>query len=109
MIPDLADRVMGQIRAYTRWLQDRLGTTVRGMWVPERVWEQAFTHDLVDAGIEYTILDDFHFKMAGLTDLPTRTGYLITEDEGRVRWRFPWLAKAAIHIPWLRLKERSTI
>ena len=62
MIPS-RDRV-GQIRSYTRWLQKRLGTTVRGMWVPERVWEQAFTHDLVNAGIEYTVLDDFHFKMA---------------------------------------------
>ena len=32
------------------------------MWIPERVWEQSFTRDLADAGIEYTILDDFHFK-----------------------------------------------
>ena len=55
------DRV-GQIRSYTRWLQNRMGATVRGMWIPERVWEQNFTRDLVDAGIEYTVLDDFHFK-----------------------------------------------
>ena len=52
MIPS-RDRV-GQIRSYTRWLQNRLGATVRGMWMPERVWEQSFTRDLVDAGIEYT-------------------------------------------------------
>ena len=37
------------------------------MWIPERVWEQSFTRDMVDAGIEYTILDDFHFKNAGRT------------------------------------------
>ena len=66
MIPS-RDRI-GQIRSYTRWLQNRLGATVRGMWVPERVWEQSFTRDLVDAGIEYTVLDDFHFKCAGLTE-----------------------------------------
>ena len=66
MIPS-RDRI-GQIRSYSRWLQNRLGTAVRGMWIPERVWEQALARDLVDAGIEYTILDDFHFKMAGLTD-----------------------------------------
>ena len=41
---------------------------VRGMWIPERVWEQSIARDLVDAGIEYTILDDSHFKKAGLTD-----------------------------------------
>ena len=38
------------------------------MWMPERVWEQTLTSDLVDAGIEYTMLDDFHFKYAGLTE-----------------------------------------
>ena len=66
MIPS-RDRI-GQIRSYTRWLQNRLGATIRGLWVPERVWEQSFTRDLVDAGIEYTVLDDFHFKCAGLAD-----------------------------------------
>ncbi len=39
MIPG-RDRI-GQIRSYTRWLQNRLGATVRGMWIPERVWEQS--------------------------------------------------------------------
>lgn len=35
MIPS-CDRI-GQIRGYTRWLQNRLGATIRGLWVPERV------------------------------------------------------------------------
>ena len=39
MIP-ARDRI-GQIRSYTRWLQNRLGATIRGLWVPERVWEQS--------------------------------------------------------------------
>jgi alpha-amylase len=58
------------------------------MWIPERVWEQSFTSDLADAGIEYTVLDDFHFKAAGLTDSQL-TGHLITEDEGRSLSVFP--------------------
>ena len=102
MIPS-RDRV-GQIRSYTRWLQNRLGTTVRGMWVPERVWEQAFTHDLVNAGIEYTILDDFHFKMAGLTDSQLQ-GYLITEDEGCVLSVFPGSEKLRYTIPFASPEE----
>src|SRR5262245_45122675 len=60
MIPR-RDRI-GQIRSYTRWLEKRLGAKVRGMWIPERVWEQNMTSDLVAAGIEYTLLDDTHFK-----------------------------------------------
>ena len=45
------DRV-GQIRAYTEYLESLFGQRIRGMWVPERVWEQSFTSDLVEAGIE---------------------------------------------------------
>jgi alpha-amylase len=97
MIPS-RDRI-GQIRSYSRWLQNRLGAAVRGMWIPERVWEQSFASDLVDAGIEYTILDDFHFKMAGLTDAQL-SGYLITEDEGRVLSVFPGSERLRYTIPF---------
>jgi len=92
------DRI-GQIRRYTAWLEDRLGVTVRGMWVPERVWEQSFASDLADAGIEYTILDDFHFKNAGLTDSQL-TGHLLTEDEGRVLSIFPGSERLRYLIPF---------
>jgi alpha-amylase len=102
MIPS-RDRI-GQIRKYSRWLQNRLGTTVRGMWVPERVWEQSFTRDIVDAGIEYTILDDFHFKMAGLTDTQLQ-GYLVTEDEGRLLNVFPGSEKLRYTIPFASPEE----
>ena len=66
MIPS-RDRI-GQIRRYCQWLTSRLHATVRGMWMPERVWEQSYTRDLVAAGVEYTLLDDFHFKNAGLIE-----------------------------------------
>jgi alpha-amylase/alpha-mannosidase (GH57 family) len=102
MIPS-RDRV-GQIRKYSRWLQNRLGTTVRGMWMPERVWEQSFAGDLVDAGIEYTILDDFHFKMAGLTDSQLQ-GYLVTEDEGRLLNVFPGSERLRYTIPFASPEE----
>jgi alpha-amylase len=97
MIPS-RDRV-GQIRAYTRWLQNRLGATIRGLWCPERVWEQEFTRDLADAGIDYTILDDFHFKAAGLTDAQL-SGYLLTEDEGRLVSVFPGSERLRYTIPF---------
>ncbi len=97
MIP-ARDRI-GQIRSYSRWLQKRLGTAIRGMWIPERVWEQALTRDLADAGIEYTILDDFHFKMAGLTDAEL-SGHLLTEDEGRLLSVFPGSERLRYLIPF---------
>jgi len=97
MIPS-RDRV-GQIRSYTRWLEERLGATVRGMWVPERVWEPSFTQDVVDAGIEYTVLDDFHFKNAGLTEQELY-GSFLTEDDGRVLTIFPGSERLRYTIPF---------
>ncbi len=49
------------------------------MWTPERVWESSLTSDVAVAGINYTVLDDYHFRAAGLTDQQL-TGYYLTED-----------------------------
>lgn len=97
MIPS-RDRI-GQIVAYRSWLKDRLGAEVRGMWVPERVWESGFTSDIVEAGIEYTVLDDFHFKCAGVAD-ERLFGYMVTEDEGRVLAVFPGSERLRYLIPF---------
>lgn len=97
MIPS-ADRI-GQIRRYAKWLRDRLGAEVRGMWFPERVWEQSFTRDVVDAGIEYGVLDDYHFKAAGLRD-EELDGYYLTEDEGRLMAVFPGSERLRYTIPF---------
>ena len=97
MIPS-RDRV-GQITSYTEWLQSRLGAKVQGMWMPERVWEQSLTADLAAAGIKYTVLDDFHFKNAGLTDEQLH-GYYLTEDDGRVLSIFPGSEPLRYTIPF---------
>ncbi len=81
------DRI-GQIRAYTACLNELFGTRVRGMWVPERVWEPSFVGDLVEAGIEYTLLDDYHFRCSGLPESELH-GYYLTEDGGRTLKIFP--------------------
>ena len=69
------------------------------MWVPERVWEQSLTSDMVDAGIKYTVLDDFHFKNAGLTTDQLH-GYYLTEDNGRVLSVFPGSERLRYLIPF---------
>lgn len=97
MIPS-RDRV-GQISTYTKWLNNRLGADVQGMWMPERVWEQSLTSDLVDAGMKYTVLDDFHFKNAGLNE-DRLHGYYITEDDGRVLSIFPGSERLRYLIPF---------
>jgi 4-alpha-glucanotransferase len=76
------DRI-GQMRAYKQQLEETFQTTIRGMWVPERVWEQAFASDIAEAGLEYTLLDDTHFRHAGLTEDELHSYYL-TENDGRL-------------------------
>jgi hypothetical protein len=86
MIPR-RDRI-GQIQSYSRYLENRLGAPIRGMWIPERVWEQSMTSDLAAAGVQYTFLDDFHFKNAGLSEDQLH-GYYLTEDDGQMLAVFP--------------------
>ncbi len=97
MIPP-RDRV-GQIESYTAWLESRLGAHVQGMWMPERVWEQSLTSDLADAGMKYTVLDDFHFKNAGLVE-DQLYGHYITEDDGRLLSIFPGSEPLRYFIPF---------
>jgi alpha-amylase len=93
-----ADRI-GQITRYSDWLNDRFGTTIQGMWVPERVWEQSLARDIVSAGIRYTLLDDYHFKNAGLTQDELH-GYYVTEDEGKLLAVFPGSERLRYLIPF---------
>ncbi len=97
MIP-ARDRV-GQIRSYKHWLENRLSTSVRGMWVPERVWEQTLTSDMAEAEMEFTILDDFHFKKAGMRD-DQLDGYYVTEDDGRLLRVFPGSERLRYLLPF---------
>jgi 4-alpha-glucanotransferase len=97
MIPS-RDRV-GQISRYAAWLSDRFNTTVNGMWMPERVWEQSLTGDLVDAGVRYTLLDDFHFKNAGLEEDQLH-GYYITEDDTKLLAILPGSERLRYLIPF---------
>ena len=97
------DRV-GQIKAYTEYLHQLFGVTVKGMWIPERVWEPTFAGDITDAGIDYTLVDDFHFRSAGLADDELH-GYYLTEDEGRLLKIFPDSEKLRYTIPYAEPEE----
>ena len=97
MIPR-RDRV-GQVRTYTAYLEDLFHTRVRGMWVPERVWEQELASDIVTAGIEYTVLDDYHFKQAGVEEQKL-FGYYVTEDDGKLLRIFPGSEQLRYLVPF---------
>ncbi len=92
------DRI-GQTKAYGSWLERTFGTTPAGMWFPERVWESTLAADMVDAGIAYGVLDDCHFRAAGLVD-EQLTGPFLVEDQGRVMRILPGSEKLRYLIPF---------
>ena len=97
MLPS-RDRI-GQIQSYREWLERRLAADVRGAWVAERVWDPGMTADLVAAGVEWTILDDEHFKAAGLADDELDRPWL-TEGDGKLLTVFPVSERLRYVIPF---------
>jgi alpha-amylase len=92
------DRI-GQISQFKTWLERRLDTTVSGMWVAERVWDSGMTPDIAAAGMRWTILDDSHFKAAGLPDDQLDRHWL-TECEGATVAVFPVSERLRYVIPF---------
>lgn len=96
-IPD-ADKI-GQIQRMTSYLSSRFGVRPRGMWLAERVWEPHLAKPIAEAGVEYVILDDNHFKAAGLPD-SALTGYFLTEEQGVPLALFPISQRLRYLIPF---------
>jgi hypothetical protein len=102
LLPD-HDKV-GQIRALTDRVSKRLGARPRGMWLAERVWEPHLARPLVEAGVEYVLVDDHHFAMAGL-DPDRLAGYYLTEEQGHTLAVFPINQRLRYLIPFGRVSE----
>ncbi|MFN3385047.1 MAG: alpha-amylase/4-alpha-glucanotransferase domain-containing protein [Candidatus Thermochlorobacter sp.] len=86
VIPD-EDKI-GQIEKLTKFIKKHFGFHAVGLWLAERIWEQHLTKPLAQAGIRYVILDDTHFKYAGLSE-EQLLGYYITEEQGYTTHLFP--------------------
>lgn len=69
ILPIIPERdQVGQIRALTEHIRERLGAEPRGMWLTERVWEPELVGPLKRAGVRYTIVDDSNFARAGVPE-----------------------------------------
>lgn len=77
-----------QIALLSEYLQARFGQEPRGAWIAERVWDPSLAALLRDAGIEYTILDDYAFLLAGYTP-DSLTGSFMTDHLGKTLTVFP--------------------
>jgi alpha-amylase len=86
ILPD-ADKV-GQVLKLSSYIRRCFDFQPKGAWVAERVWEPHLAKPLSEAGVEFVILDDSHFKFAGLKDTEL-SGYFVTEEQGICLKVFP--------------------
>ncbi len=93
----VSDR-LGQIEALTTYLRKHFGRRPRGIWITERVWEPSLTSTLRNSGMDYSFLDDTHFRVAGLSG-PNAHEPCITEDQGKTVTVFPVCADLAGRLP----------
>ncbi len=77
----------------------KLGYDAKGVWLTERVWQPELVKSLRQAGIEYVIVDDYHFMSAGLSKEELYWPYY-TEDGGEVIAVFPIDEKLRYLIPF---------
>ncbi|MDA8098203.1 MAG: DUF1926 domain-containing protein [Nitrospiraceae bacterium] len=95
---------LGQIKALSGYIGKNLGYDPKGMWLAERVWEPHLPRPIAEAGIDHVVVDDFHFKMAGLRD-PDLDGYFLTEEQGSIVRVFPGSEKLRYLIPFHKPEE----
>ncbi|MCK5077368.1 MAG: DUF1926 domain-containing protein [Calditrichia bacterium] len=77
-----------QILKQNAYLEDKFKYIPKGIWMAERIWEPHLPYIMQDANVDFTILDDTHFKYAGLKPEQLRY-HFVTEDEGKSVRVFP--------------------
>jgi len=75
------DDAIGQIKMMNEFLNQRMGTMPRAMWLTERVWDASIPTIMHSAGINATMVDDHAFRLSGVDEDPV-TGYWVTERNG---------------------------
>jgi len=99
---------LAQIEKLSALIGQAFDTKPDGMWLAERIWEPQLPSLLYDANIKYTILDDTHFRGAGLEE-DDLTGYYLTEDEGKAIAVFPISKALRYTIPFASVDETIKI
>ncbi len=101
-IPD-ADK-LGQIALMDEVLEQDIGARASGLWLAERIWEPSLPMPLAQAGVQWTVVDDTHFKIVGKEDADL-FGYYLTEEQGFVLKVFPTSKHLRYIIPWKDVEE----
>lgn len=93
-----------QIEKLTNYISEIFDYQPNGMWLAERVWEQAIAKEISDAGVKFLPIDEAHFMYAGLPEA-SLYGYYTTEEQGRLVNIFPGSKKLRYTIPFAPVDE----
>ncbi len=95
---------LGQIERLTEFLKTHFGVRPRGLWLAERVWEPHLPKALREAGVDYVLLDDWHFALAGL-DPETLQGWYTTDEQGAAVAVFPISQRLRYLVPFADVEQ----
>jgi 4-alpha-glucanotransferase len=105
ILPVISDaHKIGQLRKLSKAVERLFGTSPRGIWLAERVWEPTLVKPISEAGLEFVLLDGSHFKMVGKTDADM-DGYFLSEDQGHTLKLFPIHDVVRDYIPFRPVDE----
>ena len=94
-----------------RWMREaiarRFGVDPRGLWLTERVWEPGLAADLADAGVQFALVDDHHFAVAGFPAERLHAPFW-TESGGKRVALFPIDQKLRYLVPFHTPDEVAT-
>jgi len=79
---------LAQIKKLSNYIKKHFKVKAQGLWLAERVWEPSLVSDLHACGIQYAMVDDYHFLSNGY-DADKMNGYYTTEDNAQEIDLFP--------------------
>ncbi len=97
------DRVE-QITRLSRYIEEKFSQTPKGLWLTERVWESSVIPDLRKSGIDFCVIDDYHFESTGF-DKSILDGYFLSEEGGETAGLFPISKKLRYALPFLSVPK----
>ncbi|MFP4497578.1 MAG: alpha-amylase/4-alpha-glucanotransferase domain-containing protein [Vulcanimicrobiota bacterium] len=99
ILSNISDRdKISQVKKMNRAIKTEFNQKPTGMWCAERIWEPSLPKPLSLAGIGYTVLDEYHFRAAGL-DENDIFGHYVTDEQGHPLCVFPINRKLRWKIP----------
>ena len=93
-----------QIDKLSDYLFKYFGVKPKGLWLTERVWESSLVPDISACGIDYVVVDDYHFLSSGF-DASKMDGYYKTEECGIELGLFPIAQSLRYALPFFSVER----